>query len=122
MGYERRNGDGALFKNERKQRENQPDYTGNCLINGVEMDIAAWVKEAKSTGKKFFSLSIKPRERDEDDGIGDFSAERGRGSEGRWGGSPPARSAPERGTRGGSQDSWGLRGTRPNPDPEDLPF
>lgn len=62
MGYERRNGDGVLFKNDRKQQDNQPDYTGNCLINGVEMDIGAWVKTARESGKKFFSLSIRPKQ------------------------------------------------------------
>lgn len=60
MAYEQREGGGALFKNDRKQRgSSQPDYKGNALVNGVEMDVAAWVKEGRSG--KFFSLSIKPK-------------------------------------------------------------
>lgn len=67
MGYERKEGDGVLFKNERKEKPTQPDYTGNALIGGVEHTIAAWVKESKGTGKKFFSMSIKPKESREGD-------------------------------------------------------
>lgn len=86
MAYERRNGDGVLFKNDRKQQDNQPDYTGNCLINGVEHDIGAWVKESKNTGKKFFSLSIRPkRDQGENQARSAPGAERrGSPSSGRW--------------------------------------
>lgn len=80
MGYEQREGAGVLFKNNRKNKDTHPDYTGNALINGKEMDIAAWVKEGRNG--KFMSLSIKPKDEqrsggsrpsrpmpDEDDGI-----------------------------------------------------
>lgn len=81
MAYERKEGDGVLFKNDRKTDDRHPDYKGNALINGQEMDIGAWVKESAKTGQKFFSLSIRPKQN--------------HGSQ--------ARSAPERGTRGGSR-------------------
>ncbi len=59
MAFEQREGGGVLFKNDRKKSEKEPDYKGNALINGTEMDVAAWVKEGKNG--KFFSLSIKPK-------------------------------------------------------------
>ncbi len=59
MAFEQREGSGVLFKNDRKTSPTAPEYKGTALVNGVEMDVAAWVKEGKNG--KFFSLSIKPK-------------------------------------------------------------
>lgn len=47
---------GALFKNDKKTNEKQPDYRGNGNINGKQMDVAAWVKQGKNGN--FLSLSF----------------------------------------------------------------
>lgn len=62
MAYETKEGGGALFKNEYKTKETHPDYKGNALINGVEMEVAAWVKKSQDGKKTFMSLSIKPKQ------------------------------------------------------------
>lgn len=49
---------GALFKNERKEKETHSDYNGTLNVDGDEFYLNAWLKESKN-GKKFFSLSIK---------------------------------------------------------------
>ena len=71
----------SLFKNDRKQKDNQPDYTGpgsvskedltafldamtknevNFDDNGnVKVRVAGWRKQSKS-GVKYYSLSITP--------------------------------------------------------------
>lgn len=48
---------GALFRNDRKQRENQPDHTGTLNVAGEEYWLSAWVKEDRN-GRKYFSLSV----------------------------------------------------------------
>ena len=58
---------GAIFKNERKEKESHPDYKGKAKINGQEFEIAAWINEAKSTGKKYMALSFKPSEQNKTD-------------------------------------------------------
>ena len=65
MSYEQRENTGALFRNDKKQPgERTPDYRGDAMVNGVKVEIAAWVKESAS-GKKFLSLKFQePRERD----------------------------------------------------------
>lgn len=57
MAYEQNNNTGSLFKNDRKQNERHPDYTGSAFINGKSMRISAWVKTAKS-GAKYMSLAF----------------------------------------------------------------
>ena len=57
---EKKDMSGALFKNDRKEKETQPDYRGDAKINGQEYWISAWVKEGKAG--KFFSLALTPKE------------------------------------------------------------
>lgn len=53
---------GVLFNNaERKTQETHPDYAGTINIEGKEFWLNAWVKTGNDTGKKFFSLSVKPK-------------------------------------------------------------
>lgn len=76
MSYDNTNR-GALFKNNRKETEKHPDYTGTLDVNGTEHYLSAWIKESKN-GTKFMSVSLgkakeqkqeKPVEDDLDDDI-----------------------------------------------------
>lgn len=51
---------GALFKNDRKDTENHPDYRGECEVAGTEYWLSAWVKTSKA-GRKYFSLSFREK-------------------------------------------------------------
>lgn len=55
-----RDNSGVMFKNDRKEQPNHPDYKGSATIDGVEFWLSAWIKEGKSG--KFMSLSVKPKE------------------------------------------------------------
>jgi hypothetical protein len=61
MAYETKPGNGALFKNDRKEKETHPDYKGDININGTNYWLSAWLKSTKD-GKKYMSLSAKPKE------------------------------------------------------------
>lgn len=61
MAYDNTNR-GALFKNDKKERDTQPDYTGSLNVDGVEFFLDAWLKEAQS-GRKFMSVSVKRKEK-----------------------------------------------------------
>ena len=61
MEYDNTN-KGSLFKNDRKELDTHPDYNGSINVGGEEYWLNAWVKESKKDGKKFFSLSVKPKD------------------------------------------------------------
>jgi hypothetical protein len=52
---------GALFVNRYKTTENQPDYTGKCVIDGEEYRLAGWLRKARSSGNQFISLALTPQ-------------------------------------------------------------
>ena len=53
---------GAIFRNEDKQQDNHPDYKGSLNVNGVDLWVSGWLKTSDKTGKKFLSLSVKPKD------------------------------------------------------------
>lgn len=52
---------GALFKNDRKQSENHPDYNGSLNVGGHDFWISSWLKKDRN-GNTFMSLSVKPKD------------------------------------------------------------
>jgi len=58
MAFQQKNNSGSLFKNDKKQSDKHPDYKGTAIVDGVNKNIAAWIKTSQ-TGKKYMSLSIQ---------------------------------------------------------------
>jgi uncharacterized protein (DUF736 family) len=52
---ENKNNTGVAFKNDKKTTDKQPNYKGKAVVDGVEKEIAIWVRESK-TGTEYFSL------------------------------------------------------------------
>lgn len=86
MGFELRDGQGALFINDDKQSDKQPDYRGQIMIDGVEYWVSGWKKKAQS-GASYTSLAVQRKD------------ESGGGNRGG-------------GNRGGGQRSGGYSGRR----------
>jgi hypothetical protein len=57
---EQKNMSGVLFKNDRKEKDSHPDYTGSAMIHGQEFWMSAWIKEGRNG--KFMSFSFRPKE------------------------------------------------------------
>ena len=57
--YEQKAGTGAIFKNNKKEKETHPDYNGKILDpNGKEWELSLWVKKS-AAGNSYFSVSVK---------------------------------------------------------------
>lgn len=74
MPYDPRN-QWILSKNKKGDNPRRPDYRGVVTIEGVEYEIAGWIREKRSDGSKFISGTVKPKQpkqteqpRDEDEG------------------------------------------------------
>lgn len=55
---------GVLFRNTKKTKDLQPDYTGLVSVNGADYRLSAWVKTS-AANRKYFSLAFtaKPAEK-----------------------------------------------------------
>jgi hypothetical protein len=63
VSYVQKDGQGSLFKNDRKEKDTHPDYKGSIMVNGVEMWLSAWIKDGDKG--KWMSLSAQPKEKQE---------------------------------------------------------
>ena len=59
---------GALFTNDKKENDNQPDYTGPCVVNGKKMRISAWKNKAKTDGRDYLGLAFSEPQKPKEDG------------------------------------------------------
>jgi uncharacterized protein (DUF736 family) len=59
---EERNNSGALFKNDKKDSDKHPDYKGSATVGGVEYWLSAWINTAATSGKKYMSLRLEPKQ------------------------------------------------------------
>lgn len=53
---------GALFINNEKTKETQPDFRGNITIGGVFYQLAAWKNVSKKDGKQYLSLQASTQQ------------------------------------------------------------
>lgn len=61
MDYDNTN-KGVLFRNDRRETDSHPEFTGSINVGGQEFWLSAWVKTKKDGSGKFFSLSVKPKD------------------------------------------------------------
>lgn len=63
MNYDNTN-TGALFSN-KKTKDTQPDYKGKVNINGVDYELAGWIKTSENAGKYLQLKVSEPFKKDD---------------------------------------------------------
>ena len=54
---------GSIWKNDKKETEKHPDFTGSLNVNGVEFWVSAWKRKADANPKApALSISVKPKD------------------------------------------------------------
>ena len=54
---------GSIWKNDRKETDSHPDFTGSLNVNGVEYWVSAWKRKPDaSPNAPALSFSVKPKE------------------------------------------------------------
>lgn len=106
---------GALFDKDPKS-DTDPDYGGQCEIDGVEYWVAMWWKKSKKVGD-YMSLSFTPKDERSSQRNDQRGPPRGRGpsSDERGRGGPPSRLNP--GRRGPNSDQRDDNGFEDDPIP-----
>lgn len=57
--YEQKDNSGALFKNNRRQKDTDPHYTGKIVVNGQVFWVSGWSNESQS-GERYLSVKVRP--------------------------------------------------------------
>lgn len=58
---EKKDNSGAIFKNDRKEKESDPIYKGSATIAGIDYWVACWLNETKM-GDKYMSMRYTPKQ------------------------------------------------------------
>lgn len=61
MSYDNTNS-GILGRNDRKEKDTHPDFTGQINVEGVDYWLNGWIKERRDGSGRFFSLSVRRKE------------------------------------------------------------
>jgi len=59
--YEQKDNSGALFVNDKREKETQPNAKGSAMIGGVEYWVSAWTNTS-SKGAKYQSLKFERKD------------------------------------------------------------
>ena len=68
MTFQHKENSGSIFKNDKREKETQPQMRGDALIGGVEYWVSAWTKEDKN-GNRFQSLAFTPKNEQQSGGF-----------------------------------------------------
>ena len=56
--FEQKDNSGSIFKNDKKgDNAKAPDYKGKCVVDGVEKEMALWLKKSKA-GMSYMSIAF----------------------------------------------------------------
>jgi uncharacterized protein (DUF736 family) len=59
--FETKDFTGALFRNDKKETDQHPDYKGSAVINQTEMWVSAWINTS-AKGQKYMSLKFTEKQ------------------------------------------------------------
>ena len=65
MSYQHKPNSGSLFKNQYKTKDNHPDYKGDGIVNGKEVELAGWINK-KHNGEEYIGITFEDKKPKDD--------------------------------------------------------
>ncbi len=81
MTYQQKDNSGAIFKNDRREKDTHPHMKGTIVVAGVEYWISAWTNTSEK-GVRYQSLSVQPKQEMHDQGMRQVSDSAGTAGDG----------------------------------------
>ena len=66
--YEQKDNEGALFKNDNKETDTDPNYKGSAMVNGTDYGVKGWINTSKA-GNKYMKFSYTAKEQAHNNGV-----------------------------------------------------
>lgn len=60
MSYQYKPNSGSLFKNQYKTEDKHPDYKGDGIVNGKEVELAGWINKKKN-GEEYIGITFEDK-------------------------------------------------------------
>lgn len=60
-GYEQKDGQGSMFRNDKKTTDKHPDFKGSVTIDGRQYWLSGWIRNSERAGE-WISVSAQPKD------------------------------------------------------------
>jgi hypothetical protein len=60
--YQHKENTGTMFRNDKREKDSEPEYKGSANIDGRDYWVSSWINETKA-GVKYMKFSFTPMEK-----------------------------------------------------------
>lgn len=77
MSYQHKPDSGSIFRNDKREKDTQPQMKGDALIDGVEYWVSAWTNQSQNSGERYQALKFTRKDEAAEKGMASVKATTG---------------------------------------------